>query len=70
MFFEKQKFDAKQLKMNKFIFEVKQLKKLLNKFINYMWQLIINNSNATLEVPSLRPCTKINLWEMCQNFHS
>ena len=70
MFFEKQKFDAKQLKMNKFIFEVKQLKKLLNKFINYMWQLIINNSNATLEVSSLRPCTKINLWEMCQNFHS
>ena len=55
MFFEKQKFDLKQLKTNKFIFDVKQLK--MNKFINTIWQLIISTSNATLEVPSLHPWT-------------
>ena len=27
----------------------------MNKFIKYIWQLIISTSNATLEVPSLRP---------------
>ena len=42
MFFGKQKFDAKQLKMNK--------------FKNPMWQLIISTLNATLAVPLLRPC--------------
>ena len=36
------------------MFNVKQLK--MNEFIKYIWQLIISNSNATLEVPSLRPC--------------
>ena len=40
--------------MNNFMFNVKQLK--MNKFINYIWQLIISTPNATLEVPSLRPC--------------
>ena len=52
MIFGKQKFDVKQLNMNKFISDVKQLK--INKFIKSSWQLIISNSNATLEVPSLR----------------
>ena len=41
--------------MNKFIFDVKQLK--MNQFINSIRQLIISTSNATLEVPSLRPWT-------------
>ena len=36
--------------MNNFMFNVKQLK--MKKCI---WQLIISTSNATLEVPSLRP---------------
>ena len=64
MFFGKQKFDVKQLKLNKFIFDVKQLK--INKFtfdvkqlkmkrLKSIWDLIINTSNATLEVLSLRP---------------
>ena len=43
MFFGKQKFDDKQLKMNKFIESISQF--------------IISTSNATLEVPSLRPCS-------------
>ena len=42
------------MKMNNFMFNVKQLK--MNKFIKYIWQLIISTSNATFEVPSLRPC--------------
>ena len=41
MFFGKQKFDVKQLKMNK--------------FIESIWHLIISTSNATIEVPSLLP---------------
>ena len=45
---------SNKLKMNKFMFNVKQLK--MNKFIRYIWQLIICTSNATLEVPSLRSC--------------
>ena len=28
----------------------------MNKFIKYIWQLINSTSNATLEVPLLRPC--------------
>ena len=44
MIFEKQKFDVKQLKMNK--------------FIKSIWQLIISTSNATPEVASLCPCLK------------
>ena len=32
---------------------VKQLK--MNKFVKYVWQLIISTSNATREAPSLRP---------------
>ena len=54
MFFRKQKFNVKQLKMNKFIFNFKQLK--MNKLIKPIYHLIISTSNATLEVPSLRPC--------------
>ena len=27
----------------------------INKFIEYIWQLIISTSNATIEVPSLLP---------------
>ena len=53
MFFGKQKFDVKQLEMNKFIFRIKQLK--MNIFIKSVWQLIITTSNATLEVLLLRP---------------
>ena len=43
--------------MNNFMFNVKQLKMddLYKLFIKYIWQLINSNSNATLEVPSLRP---------------
>ena len=52
MIFQKQKFDSKQLKINKFISDVKQLK--INKFLKSIWQLIIGNSHATLEVPSPR----------------
>ena len=65
MFFEKQKFDVKQLKLNKFIFDVKQLqinkltfdvKQLkMNRFIKSISDLIISTSNAKLEVPLLRP---------------
>ena len=40
--------------MNRFMFNVKQLK--MNKFIKYIWQLIISTSNATLEISSLRLC--------------
>ena len=42
--------------MNKFLFNVKQLK--MNKGIKYIWQLIIITSNAILELPSLSPCEK------------
>ena len=67
MLFGKQKFyvkhlklnkfilDVKQLKINKFIFDVKQLK--MNRFIKSILDLIISASNATIEVPSLHPCT-------------
>ena len=41
--FRKQKFDVKELKMNK--------------FIKPICQLIISTSNATFEVPSLIPCS-------------
>ena len=41
IFLRKQKFDFKQVKMNK--------------FISSIWQLVISISNATLEVLSLRP---------------
>ena len=41
---------SKNLKMNNFVFNVKQFK--INK---YIWKLIISTSNATVEVPSLRP---------------
>ena len=67
MLFGKQKFDVKQLKLNKFIFDVKQLKinkfifdvkqLKMNRFIKSILDLIISTSNATLEVPSLHPCT-------------
>ena len=40
--------------MNKFIFDVKQLK--IDKFIQSIWQLIISTLDVTIEVPSLRPC--------------
>ena len=33
----------------------------MNKFIKDIWQLIISNSNATLEVPSPRPCLYLNI---------
>ena len=50
MFFGKQNSDViKQLKMNKFIFDVKHLK--INKSIKSFLQLIIVTSNATFEVP-------------------
>ena len=45
---------SNNLKMNNFMFNVKQLK--MNEFIKYIWQLIISTLNATLEVPSLHPC--------------
>ena len=48
MFFGKQKFEVRQLKMNKFRFDVKQLK--INKLIKSIWQLIIRISNPLLEV--------------------
>ena len=46
MIFGKQKFDVKQLKMNKFISDVKQLK--MSKFIKSIWQLITSTSHTTL----------------------
>ena len=66
IFSRKQKFDLKQLKLNKsilcvkqlkinkLIFDVKQLK--MNRFIKSISDLIISTLNATLEVRSLRPC--------------
>ena len=51
MFFGKQKFDVKLLKMTKFTFNIKQLK--MNKFMKSIPQFIIRTSNATLEVTSL-----------------
>ena len=56
----KQKFDAKEAEVieAKLMFNVKQLK--MNKFIKYIWQLIISTSNATLKLPSLRPYTNFN----------
>ena len=33
----------------------------MNKVIKDIWQLIISASNATLEVPSLRPCLYLNI---------
>ena len=57
MIFGKQKFDFKRLDMNSIMCNVKQLK--MNKLIKYIWQLIISSSNATHEVPSLRPCFDI-----------
>ena len=63
MFFGKQKFgvkqlnkfifDVKQLKINKFTFDVKQLK--MNRFIKSISDLISSTTNATLEVPWLGP---------------
>ena len=50
MFFGKQKFDVKQLKMNK--------------FIKSIWQVIISTSNTTLDVASLRPCMFIITFNM------
>ena len=65
MTFRKQKFDVKQLKMNKFISDVKELKMKnitsevkqlkMNKFFKSFWQFIISTSNAKLEVHLLRP---------------
>ena len=65
MFFGKQKFDVKQLKLNKFLFKVKELKinkfifdikqLKMNRFIKSLSGLIISISNATFEVPSQRP---------------
>ena len=52
MIFGKQKFDV--LKINNFMFNVKQLK--MNKFKKYIWQLVISTSNYALEVPALLPC--------------
>ena len=43
--------DVKQLKINKVIFDDKQLK--MNRFIKSISDFIISTSNATLEVPSL-----------------
>ena len=45
---------SNKLKMNNFTFNIKQLK--MNKFIKYVWQLIISTSNGILEVPLLRSC--------------
>ena len=78
MFFGKQKFDVKQLKLNKFIFDVKQLKTnkftfdvkqlKINRFIKSISDLIISTSNATLEVPSLRPCERSDTAILRQGF--
>ena len=65
MFFGKQKFDVKQLKLNKFIFDVKQfrinkftfeVKQLkMNRFIKSLSDLIISTSNARLRHPRCAP---------------
>ena len=49
---------SNNLKMNNFMFNFKQLK--MNKFIKYIWLLIISTLNATLQVPSLHPCNAPN----------
>ena len=67
MIFGKQKFDVKQAEDEQiYVFNVKQLK--MNKFMKYIWQLIISISNVTLEVSSLRPCADFHsLRKICQN---
>ena len=65
MIFGKQKFDIKLLEDEQFMFNVKQLK--MNKFIKYIWQLIISTSNATLEIPSLRPWVRWH-WQISTKF--
>ena len=61
---------SNNLKMNNFMFNVKQLK--MNEFIKYIWQLIISTLNATLEVPSLHPCViaRIDMANVNQAFFS
>ena len=65
MYFGKQKIDVtNQLKMSKFIFEVKLLK--MNRFIKSIQKSIIKTLNPTLEVLSLHPwdatfCNRGNL---------
>ena len=55
--------------MNNFMFNVKQLK--MNEFIKYIWQLIIITSNATLEVPSPRPCSYYkDIKDSCCKYYS
>ena len=49
MYLGKKKIDVKQLKMNNFIFDARYLK--MNKFIKYFLQFIISTSSATFEVP-------------------
>ena len=65
MFFRKQKFDVKQLKLNKFLFDVIQLKinkfifdfkqLKMNRFMKSISDLIVSTSNATLEYPRYAP---------------
>ena len=49
MYLGKKKIEFKQLKMNNFIFDARYLK--MNKFIKYFLQFIISTSSATFEVP-------------------
>ena len=67
MIFGEQKLDIKQLKKTKFIFDIKQLKKM-NKFIKSICQLIISATNAALEVPSLGPWMCASLLNLCFYF--
>ena len=65
MFFRKQKFDVKQLKLNKFIFDIKLLE--MSRFIQFISDLIISTSIATLEVPLLHPSRMILIGESNAN---
>ena len=57
MYFGKKNLTSKLLKMNKLIFNAKQLE--INKIIKSISQFIISTSNTTLEIPSLCPCNKL-----------
>ena len=63
---ENKNLASNNLKMNNFMFNVKQLK--MNEFIKYICQLIISTSNATLELPSLCPCSSYMDSNTCSNW--
>ena len=70
-FSENKNLTSNNLKMNNFLFNVKQLK--MNKSVKHIWQLIISTSNTTLEVPPLCSCQTYNTVSqksICQSYNT